>query len=568
MPDVWSLKVNGVTKSFPQWGIKAPARIDYGSKTKGAMSVETTEDFDDAGQFVFNQPVSVIRNGTPLFQGFVGAINRGVNGSRRSMNYTFYDWWWLAERLIFKQPRKIFAGWTGGVPGSAPLLATQFTTEVWAGEKLDVMGVVYQTNGSQIIDVLNWINECYNPTRKGATVGIDVTKDVIQVGQIDPAANIPKSMVRSPSCSSMMINLLRWSPECVVVTDYSTIPPTINVLSENNLTEVVINITAEQERAIQLSPKFDRQLKGVLIYFLTSTTINGVTFPNVVVQKYPDGSAPDGPAITEYDPDVSTHTVDLVGGFLGNKTVLQTQNFSNVYASDDDTKLGWLIARDKTLQDPCIDPDSMALVAIDPSDDLQRKFRVYDADTDAEITDFTLTPNELLRTPAAEFTGAAIRHVTVKAKIKCTRYNDSDFTTAVDKGERVYTRQMTLTDAVTTTYTDRAAGEAVPVNLAKAMYYSVKTLKHEGSIDFTNTQARTDIKMGVKLTLVGPNNTYSNCLVQNCSMVPHTGLVPTRFGPSSVLDASDLMEMMRATRLANFFVPSGRADATGGGVVI
>jgi hypothetical protein len=556
--DVWQLKVNGVTKTFPVWGIKAPARIDAGSKVKGSMSVETTEDFDDAGQFSYKQAVSVIRNGATIFQGFVAKIDRTADGRQRAMSYTFYDWWWLAERLIFKQPRKVFAGWTGGVPGSAPLLALEFTTEVWIGEKLDVMGVVYQTNGSQLVDVLNWINECYNPTRRGATGGIDATQDVIQVGQIDPVANIPKSMVRSPSCASMMINLLRWSPECVVCTDHSTTPPTINVFSETNLTEVEIDITAEQERQIQLSAKFDRQLAGVLIYFLTSITANGVTFPDVVIQKYPDGTGGDGPAITEYTPDVSTHTIDLVGGFLGNRTVLQVVNFEGVADGDDDVKKAWLIARDTTLQDPTIDTDSIVL----------KSFKVFDDATGAEISDFSDTPNELLRTPAAEFTGAAILHVNVKAQIQYTRYNDPEHTTVVDKGIREFNRQLTLTDAVTTTYTDRAAGEAVPADLAKSMYNSVKTLKHEGSIDFLNLQARGDIVMGVKLTLVGPHHTYENCLVQTCAMVPHSGLVPTRFGPSSVLDASDLLEMMRATRLANFFLPSGRADATGGGVVI
>ena len=133
------------------------------------------------------------------------------------LNFTFGDVWWLLERQRFKQQRTEFVSWvSAGDPSSGAVTKQTFLPEVYLGEKWD--GTRYN-NGQQINEILLWVNECYNPTRRGATGGIDAAQDVLQIGTIEPSVNIPVSRDTSIHCSEAIAQVMRWSPDAAIKID-------------------------------------------------------------------------------------------------------------------------------------------------------------------------------------------------------------------------------------------------------------------------------------------------------------------------------------------------------------
>src|ERR1043166_9106049 len=75
----------------------------------------------------------------------------------------------------------------------SPLLVDEVLSEIFLGENLNSAGgyTTLFTTGGQIQEVIDWLNECYNPTKRGATVGRDDAQDVVQSGTIDPHTLMP-----------------------------------------------------------------------------------------------------------------------------------------------------------------------------------------------------------------------------------------------------------------------------------------------------------------------------------------------------------------------------------------
>lgn len=196
---LWTIAHGATEKSLPDWGLCADFSAQFASKTRDTLSLRTAEPFDSASpQWPWGSKLTVWRDRTALgvggsifFQGCVGQLRRRADAGREAIGYELYGPWWLLERLKFKQARSVFNGWvTPNDPTSGATLRTIYTTEVYLGEKADE---TWQTSGQQILEVLNWVNECYNPTKRGATSGRDNSQDVLAIGTIDPALNIPKS---------------------------------------------------------------------------------------------------------------------------------------------------------------------------------------------------------------------------------------------------------------------------------------------------------------------------------------------------------------------------------------
>jgi hypothetical protein len=211
------------SKNWPadHWGICADLELLTAAKTKGVVTLRTIEDFD-AGtvQFAYKSKVVLWQDrdyssgsfsgGSIWFQGYAGKPNRVVSDGRQNIEYQFFDVWWLLERLTFKQTRNVFNGYsTPSDPRTTPTYVQVYTSEIYLGEKPDES---YQTNGEQAVEILRWLNEAYNPTRKGATSGSDPSQDVLQIGTIDPAAPIPKNRVVDPKCAGRCLRFCDGRP--------------------------------------------------------------------------------------------------------------------------------------------------------------------------------------------------------------------------------------------------------------------------------------------------------------------------------------------------------------------
>ncbi|HXP58934.1 MAG TPA: hypothetical protein VN829_00510, partial [Dongiaceae bacterium] len=286
---MWTLVYSGAEKTLGGWGLCADFAVELVNKGRDSVTMRSTEPFDaGAPQFAWGAAVTLWRDrlagsggsfsgGTIFFQGCIGDTQRLNVQGRQNIQYSFYGPWWLLERLQFMQGRSVFNGWnTPGLPSSGASLKTINTPEVFLGEKADE---TRQTNGQQILEVLDWANECYNPTKRGATSGRDNTQDPIAIGTIDPNVLFPKTRANDIFCAEALVSVLRWSPDCVCWFDYTTRPPTFHVRALANLAAVSQTITAQQERQVELAPRYERQLAGVVIEYKQTNVFNNVAWP-------------------------------------------------------------------------------------------------------------------------------------------------------------------------------------------------------------------------------------------------------------------------------------------------
>jgi len=449
---------------------------------------------------------------------------------------------------------------------NSPILLPSVLPEVYLGESPDE---TFQTNGAQVLEVINWVNEVYNPTKRGATSGRDNSQDVVQAGTIDPKAFFPVSRVNTMFCSDTIREVLRWSCDSIIVVDETTTPPTLHVrtlskwnyattpptfVDYTNLPEVAITITASQESRITLQSQQSLQLPGVMIYYKTFAQIAGVYTPAVIVDKYPSD-------ITDWTPEVLSCSVDIPGCIATyvNATV-KTYPMPDPSTGDWVT---WFTRHVAQFRSSRVDGTSIALVA--------GSLTIKDV-TGASVSLATF-PNELSAVfessgapskQLPDWVGASSVRATVSAKFSYTYYKDDDHhVKELVHKDREFHQDVVLTNAASGPYQRCSffdTGGAIPQGCAEAVYRSTNAQQYAGSITFVGAQARADIKLGTQLKLIGPTTTFTNLLVQAVRSSPHLGRIEVDFGPTAPMDPYLWQGLAMATRYRKIYqMPSGRA---------
>jgi hypothetical protein len=354
---VWSLNYNGTEKTFPAWGIRDDCTISLVSKGKWVVTFTTVEDYDPSGgpQFTFEEPVMIYYNrtlsggsfsgGTVYFYGWVGDPVMTNDGGRQAITYEFYDIWRYLERQIFRQVRNAATNytpatgdWTYGTP--------QFLCEIYLGEIVNLAGqtVALMTNGAECSEILSWLNESFNATRRGnayaGSAGSIVTTDdivnfwgrpgaeiwpppgglpgsAVDSGHgnavMDPQQLIPVSRVQVITCAEALINMLRWSPSVTVHRDWTSAstPPLTTLhfrdqLGANALPLVTINLTTAQEREIKTKSEKQRLVPGVVIEYRRVSTVNGQPYLAYVLDTWPG-------SVTQFTPKIVFQFIELAG---------------------------------------------------------------------------------------------------------------------------------------------------------------------------------------------------------------------------------------------------------------
>ncbi len=576
---MWTIVSNAVEKTLEQWGICADVECETASKQKGVFRCRTIEAFDaGAPQFGYRQAMTVWRDrtaigagGTIYFAGYWDDGRQVIQGAKQWIEYMAYDVWWLFERQIFMQQRRQFAGTDGHVPTGAYVYDWVLCPEVYLGELLNAESdLLLQTNGQQIVEIVTWLNECYNPTRRGATSGIDATQDVVQIGTVDPQAIIGTERASGIFCSEAIIRVLRLTPDAIVALDYTTSPPTLNVrtfakwnysgpqpvfVDYTNLTNVDAYITADQEAEIWLQMKHSAQLAGIAIYYRWINLVDGVMAPLMSVDKFPTD-------LTDYTPEVSRHLIELQP--LNENHVSAQVQCNDTYPpslllGDAADLVTWFVAHDKTLNDPKVDasPGAIALNNVSILDP-----------TGAPV-DLGSFPNELLSRTLPKWTGCTTVQATVMAEVAFTKYADTTHLVPdVTVSARVIRHKVTLTNAVTRTYETLKSydpGEAAPIGLAEFAYRGVAALQNAVRIKFVEGQLKSGLGVGNRLTIHGPTTTWTNIPVQSITERPHYGETIVNGAPIAAVDIHTLIVLARATRWRTTYnMPSHRDDGAAG----
>jgi hypothetical protein len=601
---VWTLVYGGTEQALADWGICAGFEATFSNKAVSTLTFRTTENFDDgAPQFtsfpawfranpadspasqlvkVYRDRTSVGSGGTVYFAGYFDDPTRLVEEGKQYIQYVLKDVLWLFERNQFKQYRNQITAFTSGAPSAWTKVVCP---ECFLGDNWNTGALFKQKE--QIQEVIDWMNESYNPTRRNTGVN-DATKDVVQAGTLNPAVKAPRQRANTFFCLEAINNVCRWIPDVIYKVNHTTTPPTLHVLTMGkwsyatdpptftdytNLPEVTINITTAQEKKIQMQTQAARQLAGVILYYLSSDTVDDQTVPVIVRDAYPGGT-------TDFYPEVSCHAVELDGRKLTHvkASVVVNENTDGIAAVQSGTaatRKKWWVGDTATskkahtdhLKDPKIKPDTISIVAATVKDA---------AGNNVTLADY---PNELcsdLPDWVIDTYGLHKKRVTVMAEATYDRYTEgtpSDLTTYKNKEHskthHVLTKSLWLTDAVTQEYTAVQTddpGEAAPEGVAESVYRAVAIAQQAGTVEFANSQLRSDIYIGCRLKLVGPTTTFTNILPQQITAQPHYGITTVRFGPSATVDADGLIELARATRFRLVYnMPTHRNDGLGAG---
>lgn len=570
MSTSWTLLAGTAEKTLANWGICADFSFGFANKEKGVMTFRTTEDFDPASPHfspeskiiiyrdrqLTDHGGPIVNTGTIYFQGYIATVNNSARGSKRGIQYVAYDARWYMEREPFKQAYKNFAGWLNNDPTQGAVLVDQVASEVYIGEDQNEN---LQTTKAQLTEIYAWLNRVKNPTWRTASSPSDASLNYLAIGTITPDYLFPRSRVNTISCAEAEQQVLRWTPDAIAMLDYTTQPPTINVRSLASMPTATIQLTAEQESAISVTPDIERQLAGVIIYYKWTNTVNGRSVPNILVDRYPLD-------ITDFDPDVSSHTVNLIG--LSATTLecaVETEPVANISAVNAAGRVAWWTEQDASLQDASIDRSTLSITP------------AWVTDVAGVNIDLNAYPNILLTNALPDWVAADTVHAVISATVSYDKHSDSNLVLPTQRISREVRKDVVLTNAVTKTYSQTThydPGETPPgwvngafVNgVAEQVYKAVKDLRHRGTITFVSDALRYDLVVGTRCTLVGPHSTFENCIIQRIETQPHYGRMTITFGPAARLDAPGLIELARASRNRQVLnIPSGRATGQFGG---
>lgn len=548
---MWTLKYNGLTKSFPDWGILLDWSVNFSSKEKSTVYITTNEKFDPATlQFGFDQPVIIYDDdGSIYFQGYVGEATQQNEGGSQHVQYPIHDCWWLAERELFRQVRHQFTGWSDAQK-TIPVYTNIVLPEVYLGEQINQSDTSYQTNGEQISEILSWINESWNPTRRGATSGIISAQDVLTIGTIEPSTYFYIQKTTSILCQEAIAICLRYTPDAVILRDLTTTPPTIHVLREASLPVKTIVLPEQQEKRISLTPQYMRQVPGVCITYKRMDTVDSVVAFTYTYDRYPAN-------INEFIPEVIGLQFDL-GGYSASSqsSKVTVTSLAALVSGDAATKKAWFLAHDTSLQDPAINSNSINIYGLTVTDE------------DGNELDTTNYPNildDIEGNTLADWMGVTQIKAVIRANAYIEQFVDSTHIMRQFTGQRPVHVQVTLTNATSKTYTQTSvsswAEDPPAASLAQQVYEGLQKLQYSGTLTLVNKDYDPTIRPGAKLKLIGPNHIFENCIVQNVRETPCHKTQEITFGPLDQYDAERLFEIFRAARMASTTgKPSGRGN--------
>ncbi|HEV2694224.1 MAG TPA: hypothetical protein VG347_15125 [Verrucomicrobiae bacterium] len=554
--------------NIPSWGLLGTCPFQFHNTSKSSLDLVTGDDFDNALVFGFRMPVTIWRErtfaggnfgaGSIWFQGFISEPNREAPDAKQNHRYTVFNWIWRAENIGFRQPWSFKSGGTY----AAPNFVTQYSDEVVLGETQNEFA---QDAGAQIREILTSMNQRYNPTRWRSFAGaVDVSKDLVKIGSIGINVAMPPTPAKCISCYEALRECMKWAPDAVLWTDYTTSPVTVNVTKLADMGSASVTLPGADANnkfpGIALKPCYDRQLNGVIIQYKMPVSVGGTTFLGLAFDQYPPICDPD-------DPDVISFLVQLAGSKVNVSRTTVTTTIVNAAAGDNATRLGWWQQRDDRLKNV-----NLSNLIIDPTSVVCTDYFT------GAFVDFSALPFQLIASSGGPLPGMGVitRDVTITATASWTRVDPSTNAPVETVVENIHVR-LTIcnldTGGVSQSYrveTDAELGEVAPVGLAQNYYVAVADLQYEGVLNTKGKEIRGDLTLGEKLTIITPRGNYANNIIQSLSGNLMNGVLDVQIGPPTVMGPADRIEQMRAARyIRGNELPSGRSNggATGSSTV-
>lgn len=567
----WTVKYGADEKTLADWGF-ASARVHFGSQGISTAHLKFAGAFDGDELFTFESRVTLYagraRNpdgtfagGASFFHGHVTQTPRMAAARSESLEYVLSDpWYWLTQK-VYVQRYKQFVGFPNNNPTLPPLFAFRSKSRVFLNSRLegDLAGaiLVRVDSAEQIADALQVVVD-QGAAELGQTL---FTFDKTEF----PKIAYPMDEATGLTCEEVILRQLRLA---TVQTwfDHATDPPTFHCrpyAALDNFTLKLPPLATHGETTItgcNLSRRDDLVRPAVLITWETTNTVDGFSYRVATdPETYPglaDVLAPGGATGSEFGALVQT--IPLEGFIVIRSYAPVTAAPILADSPDADLRKGWWKQRIEWLGRTDMDADALAVAAVEVVDDAGNV-----------IPPAFLLPNELISGQIPDWTGLQAQHVTIKGVATFAKFYDAPGASVPEllRGEEPVSVRLVMTNAVTNVYSrleQFEQGESIPAGLAQQIYDSLKILHYEGNVTTIEPEAWT-VQLGKRLNITGGRSEWEtmNALVQSVDIDIGSGQTDIAIGPPKVLNAQDLIELLRFNRWRRLYnAPASRATGT------
>jgi len=499
--------INGT--SFAAAGIE-DASVNFRTGSASSMSLQLDAAYDAAGLLAYGAPVVVTRNGTPFFRGRAMSPQPSADDSSEGQSIEIVDAWQDLEDTIYQEP------WAVG-SGSVMLPIAILGVASGTGARI--------TTSQQIAEAVNY----------AASAGV-----AIQMGSIPTGMPLWPSEVRNVSVAEGIRLSLRFPAGWVPWLDHATTPPPLNVTPRATLT--ARTLAASALRSCNIVRRDELQPASVRIVYLNATSIDGVTYRDGIIDKFPTGGPDSGLRVL-------SNVIELAGGQMQfQKARIQTRALPTSQA----TAKTWLKKKFPHLKDVAdanFNVTEWGKVLIPDTDDLPDP--INPRAERLEVTDADDLPRELVRGTIEDWMRKKVGRVRITASIAPAAGATAAEKAAIRKGTPPVT--VTATNATTKIYkgiTQFTAPEAAPSGIAQRIYESLAAYQHEGTVVFELEDAPATRYHGCSLSITGGPAGWASmaAAIHQVRMDLFAGRVTLSVGPAPFVAADDFLELQQIGR--------------------
>ncbi len=478
---------------------QAPGEFSF--QVPGNMAANTA--------YPYRSTVTLLRNSTCWFRGVVTTVPRAGEPRRETIQIVAQDAWYYLDNITFEQDWSV---WSDGAVVSASK-ARCILGRNKAGEQ--------QTNGQVIREALSWAIGSGAP---------------IQIGTIEPSAQIPATEDQDITCSQVIQQMLRWSPDTVCYWTYNGTTPVFNCRYRRNLPAATFNLNeGAPNSTVEITARPDLQLPAVVLKYEKTNSNDNNSYSTIEIDKYPTSA-------TGREIGAFVGTVNLSG--FSQSFMYQRVETANIATGTEEwwqLKFPWMADRIKY---PLIKVYAIARSGAKcpdgESSSGEMRYKV--------INDL---PRELIDGQVLDWMQKDAGEETVTAKVHYKQVNEDGTEEEVEDQDIAIT--ITATDATTRKYwrmSSYSGAETTPSGLAQELYTSCAAMHYQGSISIIEQECTGKYALGQVLNLMGGISEWTamKALVQSVSYHLDSGTTTVNIGPPQQLGFADLVELLKVTR--------------------
>lgn len=494
------------------------------------------------------------------------------------VNYHFEGGWYLLEKTMFQQPTAYYTG-SVGLQNQTGLLLFSKISEGHATDAREDVGqasgyLIPIDNGWQIEQIFKFVI-ALETTRTGSAP--------FQIGTIDCDVPKPYYPAQELSCAAAIEVCLDLSPDCTVIWDDTTTPPTVSVRKKSNLTPVTLAVAnGTDHQSLKITPLDSLVPRSVVILYRINSVVDGQNYVQFVKDKY----GPHG-ANSSSDPDAGVRVILQTIDLQGTQVTTVSENGLEVIpcncnygtgahgAGDAERRAFWATFHREfkstkvRFQEVTFDSDGL-IDSVTPV--VIPNATIKHVATDGTETSVSLStyPNVLRKgtihpwMKLADGTPVVAIRAVIETDVQFSVWlEDAADPSNPDAGDSVIlvdhvksrkiSADVTLTNATSGDYSTVASwvsGEDVPEGIAQALYEALSATQYVGQRIHVEQMITQQIGMANTLNLSGGNSAWTtmNAQIQGIARNYGTGQTYVTIGPARHLRGGDLNAVFQFNR--------------------